>query len=273
MKPLIIYHSNCADGFSAAWCFWRQYRDEAEYYPGKYQEAPPDVTDREVYLVDFSYKRDVVTEMVSKASRVVLIDHHKSALEDLKDLPGLHYYTDINRSGAKLAWDFLYPGEDAPQVLKHVQDRDLWKFEIPRTREISAYVFSLEYTFENWDIIMTASPVEIIAMSHAGLAIERKHHKDIGELLKSVHRRMTIGGYEVPAANLPYTMSSDAGNIMAQGESFAACYMDTATHRVFSLRSTDDGVDVSVIAAGYGGGGHRNASGFKVPRDHALAKV
>lgn len=272
MKPLVIYHSNCADGFTAAWCFWREYGWEAEYHPGVYQESPPDVTGRTVYLVDFSYKRPVVEEMVSKAERVVLIDHHKSALEDLADLPGLQYYTDLNRSGARLAWDFLNPGEKPPEVLLHVEDRDLWKFQMPFTEAITSYVFSTDYTFDNWQVLMTASNHEIKAMAHAGMAINRKHQKDISELLKQTQREMVIGGYTVPVVNLPYTMSSEAGNIMAQGNLFAACYMDTGGHRVFSLRSTDGGLDVSEIAKQYGGGGHRNASGFKVSRDHELAR-
>jgi oligoribonuclease NrnB/cAMP/cGMP phosphodiesterase (DHH superfamily) len=36
-----------------------------------------------------------------------------------------------------------------------------------------------------------------------------------------------------------------------------------STH--FSLRSLDDKTDVSEIAKIYGGGGHRNASGIKIP--------
>ena len=36
---------------------------------------------------------------------------------------------------------------------------------------------------------------------------------------------------------------------------------------------TDDGLDVSAIAAQYGGGGHARAAGFKVPRDHELARA
>ncbi|WP_277343388.1 DHHA1 domain-containing protein [Pseudomonas viridiflava] len=36
------------------------------------------------------------------------------------------------------------------------------------------------------------------------------------------------------------------------------------------MRSTDEGLDVSEIAKLYGGGGHRNASGFRVPFGHEL---
>lgn len=280
-RPLVIYHANCVDGFSAAWCFWRYHRDTADYVAGVYQQDPPDVTGRDVYLVDFSYKRTVVEQMLKAANSVCLIDHHKTAIEDLQPLfmqdswtgepKQLAHFTDLNRSGATLAWDYLFPGEDRPLLLGHVEDRDLWRFKLPGTREIQAFVFSHEYSFELWDKLMSADQVELLKMTAAGAAIERKHHKDVAELVAVCKRRMVIGGHDVPVASLPYTLVSDAAHLMAQGEPFAACYWDTADGRVFGLRATDDGADVSDVAKQYGGGGHAKSAGFKVPRDHALA--
>lgn len=283
MKPLVIYHGNCADGFSAAWCFWRKYRDACDYLAGVYQQDPPDVTGRDVYLVDFSYKRAVVEQMLAQANSVCLIDHHKTAIEDLQPLfmqdswtgepKQLAHFTDLNRSGATLAWDYLFPGESRPLLLGHVEDRDLWRFKLAGTREIQAFVFSHEYTFEQWDRLMSAGQVELLQMTAAGAAIERKHHKDVAELVKVCQRRMTIAGHDVPVASLPYTLVSDAAHEMAQGQPFAACYWDTAAGRTFGLRATDDGLDVSEVAKQYGGGGHAKAAGFTVPREHALAQA
>lgn len=281
MRPLVIYHGNCADGFSAAWCFWRKYGTGADYVAGVYQQDPPDVTGRDVYLVDFSYKRAVVEQMLKAANSVCLIDHHKTAIEDLQPLfkqdswtgepKQLAHFTDLSRSGATLAWDYLFPGEDRPLLLGHVEDRDLWRFKLAGTREIQAFVFSHEYSFELWDKLMSADQVELLKMTAAGAAIERKHHKDVAELVGVCKRRMVIGGHDVPVASLPYTLVSDAGHLMAQGEPFAACYWDTAEGRTFGLRATDEGLDVSEVAKRYGGGGHAKAAGFEVPRDHALA--
>ncbi len=276
-RPLVIYHGNCADGFSAAWCFWRKYGAGADYVAGVYQQDPPDVAGRDVYLVDFSYKRAVVEQMLAAANRVTLIDHHKTAMDDLLALRSLDYgdrfgwFCDLNRSGATLAWDYLFPGEDRPLLLGHVEDRDLWRFKLAGTREIQAFVFSHEYSFDLWDKLMSADQVELLKMTAAGAAIERKHHKDVAELVAVCKRRMVIGAYDVPVASLPYTLVSDAAHLMAQGEPFAACYWDTAEGRVFGLRATDDGVDVSDVAKQYGGGGHAKAAGFKVPRGHVLA--
>ncbi len=179
--------------------------------------------------------------------------------------------TPSSYASGSLAWDYLFPGEDRPLLLGHVEDRDLWRFKLPGTREIQAFVFSHEYSFDLWDKLMSADQVELLKMTAAGAAIERKHNKDVAELVAVCKRRMVIGAYDVPVAGLPYTLVSDAAHLMAQGEPFAACYWDTADGRVFGLRATDEGVDVSEVAKQYGGGGHAKAAGFKVPREHVLA--
>lgn len=273
MKPLCIYHGNCADGFGAAWVFKTQADREFDFHAGVYQNEPPNVEGRDVYLVDFSYKRAVVEQIRERASRVVLIDHHKTAIEDLQpliDSKAIEALVDLNHSGAMLAWQWFHgPHMEAPALLKHIEDRDLWRFALAHTREIQANVFSYPYDFSVWDDLMNRPVEQLVA---EGQAIERKHFKDIEELTKVVTREFTIGGHTVPVANLPYTLTSDAGHLLAKGKPFAGCYWDTPDGRVFSLRSTEEGLDVSAIAKAYGGGGHRNASGFRVPYGHELAR-
>ena len=274
MKPLCIYHGNCADGFGAAWVFKRYADREFDFHAGVYQNDPPDVTGRDVYLVDFSYKRPVVERMREQATRLVLIDHHKTALDDLAPLieaKQIESMVSLENSGAMLAWRWFngHNDDEMPRLLRHIEDRDLWRFALHRTREIQACVFSHPYDFAVWDELMQTDPQKL---AEEGAAIERKHHKDIAELVKVCQRRMRIGGYEVWAASLPYTLTSDAGHLMAMGEPFAACYWDTADGRVFSLRSQDDGLDVSEIAKQFGGGGHAHAAGFRVPRTDPLAQ-
>jgi oligoribonuclease NrnB/cAMP/cGMP phosphodiesterase (DHH superfamily) len=290
MKPLCIFHGKCADGFTAAWAVHRALGDEVEFHPGVHQDAPPDVTKRHVILVDFSYKRPVLDEMFRVSESLLVLDHHKTAAEDLAGYrapfgPGWKRYLhdvyqdacenapqpyatfDMERSGAQIAWDFFVPDEPRPQLVDFVGDRDLWRFKLPMSREVNAFIFAHDYTFENWDYLnnMLADDAGARDVCARGQAIEKKHHKDVAELVSVMKRRMVIGGHDVPVANIPYTMTSDAGHLMAQGEPFAACYWDTPEGRVFSLRSTTDGLDVSAVAATYGGGGHARASGFRMP--------
>lgn len=288
--PLVIYHHNCADGFAAAWCFHHHHKRQVvhrappEFFGGKYGAPPPDVTGRDVYLVDFSFKRTVVEHMLATAHSVTLIDHHKTAIDELHPLstmPGtgllssepqrLRWFCDINRSGATLAWDYLFPGEPRPLLLGHIEDRDLWRFKLPHTREIGAAIFSLPYSMDTWDKLMAGDAHDLVALTAQGAAIQRKHTKDVAELVDTCRRRMVIAGTEVWAASLPHIFASDAGELMCQGEPFAAVYWDTAEHRQFSLRSREGGADVSAIAASMGGGGYKHAAGFRVTRDHQLA--
>lgn len=272
-RPLIIYHGNCADGFTAAWAAWRHFEGRADYHAGVYQDAPPDVTEREVYLLDFSYKYPVVMEMLKTASSITILDHHKSAAEELQNelsIAGCTGYAlygkfDMEKSGARLAWEHFHPDREVPALVKIVEDRDLWRFALEGTREIQAVIFSYPYDFAVWDNLAGRCESDRATLIAEGAAIERKHFKDVRELVQTFKRRMVIGGVEVWAANLPYTLTSDAGNLMAKGEPFAACYWDTPDGRVFSLRSLPEGADVSEIAKRYGGGGHKNASGFRLP--------
>ena len=263
---ICIYHGNCVDGFGAAWVV-RKALGEVEFFPGVHSEAPPDVTGKDVIFVDFSYKRPVLLEMATKANSILILDHHKSAQDDLVDLPSnVKTVFDMSRSGVMLAWDWFFPNQDPPRLLLHIEDRDLWRFALENTRQIQANLFSYPYDFAVWDDII-ATPVDDLVAE--GNAIERKHFKDMHELLGVTTREMVIGGHTIPVANLPYTFSSDAGHALAKGRPFAACYWDTPEGRVFSLRSSDAGVDVAEVAVMYGGGGHRNASGFKVSYEQA----
>ena len=292
-EKLCIYHGNCADGFGAAYAVWK-WDPSVTFHAGVYQDPPPDVTGKDVILVDFSYRRAVLEEMAKTARTITILDHHKSAAEDLDaftmksnrldemamsfdefqgwcEFNGIYPIRalfDIDRSGAMIAWQHFHR-VSPPRLFEHIQDRDLWRFALPGTREIQAMVFSHPYDFAVWDELVARcdDTAGWGAMIAEGKAIERKHFKDIDELLKVVTTRLVIGGHDVPVANLPYTMTSDAGHQLAQGEPFAACYWDTPAGRVFSLRSSDDGLDVAEIAKQFGGGGHKHAAGFRLGYD------
>jgi oligoribonuclease NrnB/cAMP/cGMP phosphodiesterase (DHH superfamily) len=275
MKPdICIYHDRCADGFTAAWAVRKKFGDSVQFVPGVYGEAPPDITGKDVLLVDFSYKRPVLEQMASVARTVTILDHHKTAAADLDGIgrfPNVDCTFDMNRSGAMITWEHFHD-KAAPNLVRYVQDRDLWHFALPGSREVSAFIFSYEYTFKNWDFLnslLGTKEEDTFGIQQAidgGGTIERKHFKDITELLAVSARPMLIGGHIVQVANLPYTMSSDAAGKLGEGAPFGACYMDTAKGRVFSLRSRGDAaIDVSDIAKSYGGGGHKNAAGFTMP--------
>jgi oligoribonuclease NrnB/cAMP/cGMP phosphodiesterase (DHH superfamily) len=265
-KLLCIYHGNCLDGFGAAWSVRHALGDNVEFYKGIHQQPPPDVLGRDVVLVDFSYSIKVMLELLRIADSVTILDHHISAHDELAGLlesDELKGLIDMDRSGAMIAWQWFNPELPAPRLIEHIQDRDLWRFELAGTREINSALSSYPFDFEVWDRLMAGGD-ELEALRRDGAAIERRLQQEVTALVESGVRRMTIAGYDVPVLNAPRAYVSDAGHIMAQGEPFAACYWDHPDGRSFSLRSSEQGVDVAEVAVRYGGGGHKHAAGFTV---------
>lgn len=265
MKKLIIYHGNCIDGFTAAWCCWKAYGPDAEFVPGIYGEPPPDVTGRDVLIVDFSYPRDVLVDMKWKAADLHVLDHHKTAQADLE---GLSYCTfDMNRSGAKMAEDWLGLGEQP--IVSYVQDRDLWRFELHRSREVNAFIGSLEQRFEEWSRanVMMQTPHGMERVVDQGEALLRAVDRYCREMAKQA-RICILAGYQVLTVNAPYINTSELVGYLASqdNDSFAVGWFQRGDGKYqYSLRSRST-FDVSAVAKQFGGGGHRNAAGFTVDK-------
>ena len=268
-KPLIIYHSPCADGFTSAWIAWKEFGDDADYLAQGYADNPeiPDVDNRIVYILDYAYRIDIMREIAERAETVIVLDHHKSAEEDLLPLfeEGLiEGEFDMERSGAGITWDFFHLGEDRPALVRHVEDRDLWNFTYPDTEAISIALFSYPYTFEAWDQFET----NVGKLISEGRILLRKHMKDVHELTDQT-MYLTIGGHKnIPTVNANYMFGSDLAAVLAEGQPFGAYFWVNANGEyVVGLRSNKDesqSVDVAEIAFAYGGGGHKHASGFRV---------
>jgi oligoribonuclease NrnB/cAMP/cGMP phosphodiesterase (DHH superfamily) len=88
-RPVILYHSNCADGFTAAWAAWLHFGDAAKYVPCHYGQPVYELEedDGDVYLVDFSYKmagmEALYARVLARGCRLVVLDHHETALKEL----------------------------------------------------------------------------------------------------------------------------------------------------------------------------------------------
>lgn len=294
-----IYHKNCADGFTAAWIAWHA---GAKNFLGFEYGQPLAVADfqhQHVLIADFSFDPQTLRNLAQYATSVTVLDHHKSAAAQLAEFEWINdgsfgdHVTlggsnirakfDMDKSGAMLTWRHFHPDhvEDyhANQLVRYVQDRDLWRFELPSSREVNAYIGAVEFNFDAWDELnrLLESKGGIHRAAEYGRVLNSKLFKDIHELLPVTTRKMVIGGHKVDIANLPFNMTSEAGNILAQraleeqGPAFGGTYFDLADGtRKFSLRSVGD-FDVSTIAAKYGmlfgttGGGHKNDAGFTAP--------
>jgi uncharacterized protein len=269
----IIYHANCSDGFASAYLLWKKYKDEATYIPFHYGvdlDYNTFSADDVVYIVDFSFKKPVLLELASKVEKIIVLDHHKTAAEELvPPFPHNIFCTfDMNKSGAMLTWEYLHSDQPPLKLVQYVQDHDLWQFKLPDSREICACIQSITFEFEVWDYLCTEldNPFSFNMLRLAGSAILLKLRQQIDTAVKNA-ALFKLGGYKIWAVNSTVNFSEVAGELaMREGCDFGvAWFMRVGGGGIiyqYSLRSRGD-FDVSVAAKEYGGGGHPAAAGFE----------
>lgn len=281
---ICIHHFPCDDGFASAWVARKRWPN-IQCIGTNYGQPFPDVDVRlrDILIADFSYKPDALREIIERGARsIVVLDHHKTAQADLADFvdgsdltadrvderPTIVARFDMERSGASLTWDFCFPGQPRPAFIAMIEDRDLWRMKLPGTRAFSLYLRSHPYDFEAWDVIAQEMVDDTATVLNEAHAIERFYDRKIAEMLPTATLK-SIGQWKgVPVAHAPYAFASDLANELLKAHPdapFAAVVVDSYGARTYSLRSTDDRQDVSEVARSFGGGGHRNAAGFRVP--------
>ena len=228
MKPLVIYHANCTDGFGAAFAAWLKLGDNAEYLPMDYGKVKtPENFDMKVslaakgntiYILDFSFPRPVMEALFAHSARVVWLDHHKTAFEmwcgswapkmKFSKTDDCYIELDDERSGALLAWEYFHPGIEVPELIQHIDDRDRWQFKMEGSRELHAVLASLKpWTFKQWDHILEETSrrandgTGIDSFYDDGTVLLRAHNQHVQAVLKQaktcvIHEATTYEGYE-----------------------------------------------------------------------------
>lgn len=267
MKSIIIlYHADCPDGFSAAWSAWKKFGDKAEYI-GVHHGAPPPagLKNRGIYFLDFAYPEEIMKGVISVNKRVTAIDHHVSREQAVKMTQDYSY--SVDNSGAVLAWKYFHSGKPVPRMLEYVEDIDLWKFRHKNVKEIGAFIGAFERNFKVWDKLVKNIQNGVFrkkAVAKGKIMLEHENRL-MAQLIDEGAKLVLFEGYEVYAVNAPHFFASYVGHLLMDKKLPMAIVWSEDKERVnVSLRS-DGTVDVSKIAAKYGGGGHKQSAGFDLP--------
>jgi hypothetical protein len=224
-----------------------------------------------VLFADIAPPAHAWADLAEQAGRLVVLDHHVSARERYLADPGLaervarnghQVRFDLSHSGAVLAWQHLHPEREPPALLAYVEDQDLWRFALPASREVNAAIGSHLRSFDVWGRL-AALPPETLAAE--GRPILRAQRIEVDRALSAAHP-VRLGALRLEAVNAR-TQRAEIGHELAERRAFGTpagvVYRLTGDQVHVSLYSVAD-FDVSGIAAGYGGGGHRSAAGFSV---------
>lgn len=216
----------------------------------------------------------------------------------------LNIHFDLNKSGARLSWEHFFPGTTLPLTLSHIEDMDLWRFSLPDTRAFSRALRLLPFDFTTWERLLAETEnlesSRYQRMLTEGHAIEEFFMREIDRLAQS-HLVMpaslrgeiidplqaarhgqailqaegqswqSIAGLAINADSL---FASELGNRLAElSGSFGLIWQLAADGEIKASLRAAGKVDLATIATRYGGGGHPNAAGFRMPAERFISEV
>ncbi len=264
----ILYHGGCPDGLGGAYAAWKKFGDTADYIPVKHGlPVPEHIAGKKLYFVDFCYPKEIMDKLASEATSLTVLDHHLGVKDIVESMP--EHVFDANHSGAVIAWHYFHPDASLPAMLKYIEDGDLYKFALPHSREILAYMYTsplLSSPFEHWDALIQKldDSEELERIVQAG-AVFQQYQEHVVENAVNHAELVRFEGFECYLAGTSGEFVSDTGNRLAiKRPPLALILSASAAGLRVSLRS-DGSVNVATIAQKYGGNGHPAASGFMIP--------
>lgn len=273
MKKICFYHAGCPDGFGAVWAVQGAWGESGRYVARGHEDRARmgECEDALVAFVDIAPGKDELRELAELTSQIVVLDHHVTArdrlasdasLVDALEAEGHHVHFDLSHSGAVLAWQYFRPDEEVPELLRYVEDQDLWNWTLPDSDAVNAAIASYPREFSVWDGLASES-MEVLA--EQGKPILRANRMEVERRLEHA-KPVALGTRRIEAINAS-TNRSQIGHQLAKraryGEEWGLVYRVEGSEVFGTLYSIGD-LDVSEVALGYGGGGHKNASGFRV---------
>lgn len=269
-KVMCYFHNDDMDGWASAAIVLKKHPN-AKFIGYNYEKTVPHigiiVGYDIVYMVDCSCSLDDMKFLKENNKKFVWIDHHaKKVWEVIKelDIDGLRD-TGNNHSACVLTWKYLYPNRKIPSILKHIEDMDIWKWKLKYTDEINLALF-IDYK-GNLDKISTL--LRESKSRHTNLIKSGTYYKKVREnqvnFLVSNTTKSKMFGYNCGIVNSPIHTSFVGHSILDtyKDVDIAVIWYERDSNIVVSLRSRD-AINVADIAGLYGGGGHKNASGFRI---------
>lgn len=270
-RRILIYHHPCLDGMGAALAAYLRFGDEIECVPASYSNPPPGIPDdAEVIVADISWDPEAMAELKARSKKLVVIDHHATALRRLQGQEGRIAHESwlvMDRSGCVLTYEYLHPGQPVPEFFLRIQDQDLWRWEYPENDEFIEALSALPMTLEAWIEAYEAGTQRLIDQGRSIVryrnSIVESHASECA--LAGLFPGPGGGFYVAPVISAPRMLRNHMAHALMRrypDAPFSAVYVDLGDgRREWSLRSGPDRVSVLEVAEVLGGGGHRDAAG------------
>ncbi|MDB5870118.1 MAG: phosphoesterase [Polaromonas sp.] len=270
-QPLIIYHGRrCPDGFASALAAWLFYEGRAEFLgldhgDIKSVDELPALAGRAVYILDFSFSPEIMQAIDERAAKLVMLDHHKSAAEKLTGFAcrcGVVHF-DMQKSGARLAWEFFHPDVPVPGLVRFIEDRDIWVWQYPESAGFLSALDMEAFDFARWRDIAAFDPAQLTEFMARGQAMDEKFRKLAADIAEGA-QPIVFNGHSGLMVNVPGVFHSLIGHLLAQKSGTFALMWSAAKGGIKVGMRSQPGFDCIPLAESMGGGGHAQACGFRM---------
>jgi len=288
---IVLYHGGCNDGIASAWVAHTRFGEAAEYVAWYYGNPLPDLTGKLVYLLDISLTPELLESARVGVVGMVVIDHHASTLRHISHVTGVvsnseflnhlddpensrvYLMADERYSGAVLSWMFFneagYIPENqmddlVPRILLHIQDYDLWTRKLRGTNQLNAWLRSGKLTIDRFTAAIDFDGSIIPEILPAGDALIAYDEKIVATLVRDYVQVFNFDGISVATVGAPSHLRNEVADLLVDKYSMVVTWTVRENLVVYSLRS-DGGMDVSLVAERFGGGGHIKSASFTLP--------
>lgn len=268
---LCIYHMVDHDGKGSAAIVKSVYPD-VEFLPFNHDsEIPYDLIEKhdKIIICDIALPLDYMFELNKKID-LTWIDHHVSMIEayDGKIKEGETPIKGIRQVGTAamiLTWKYFYPNKKVPLGIKLLGLNDVFDLTDKRVRPFEYAMQALGVNKPNekiWNQLIN-DEVEINPMVERGRAILSYIHNRNYRLVRAEAFVSEFEGYKCICANIPqgYSEFYDSLDNLDEFDIMVNFFMNKKNCWNLSFYTARDDIDVSKVAAKFGGGGHAKAAG------------
>jgi oligoribonuclease NrnB/cAMP/cGMP phosphodiesterase (DHH superfamily) len=290
-KKLVLTHANCVDGCCSRAILEEQYGTEAVYiavdhidydpkFADKYElfmNQVKDVKNTHVIMSDICLPASYIDMFLENQNKVTILDHHKTAMPIIESFEKrinegeqlaleLHCSKDNDKSGAMLTWEYIKGNTPAPDLVVYISEGDRWDFQHEETKYFYSGLLDGKepnsYTSEDWlKILKDKTFVEEFVK--VGKPIYDTFMATV-ESYANTAVPVVLNGKSGLMAFAPSAYRNEIGNILAlRSNGFGLIVEEKVGKISCSLRSVAP-FDIDDIAKKFGGGGHAQASAFKL---------
>ena len=269
---LCIYHVADHDGKGSAAIVKRVFPDAELCGLNHDMDIPYDLIEShdKIVVCDISLPLEYMFKL-SETKDFTWIDHHISVIEEYENAMANGEHDPIKglrRSGTaaiELTWEYFHPNEALPEGVKLLAMNDVYDLSDDR-------VFPFEYAFQSfgvnrpddpiWDEVFN-STLDINLTVQKGEAIMSWINIRNYRLVRGISFTSSYKGLKCICANMPQgkSMFFDSLPHIRTFDFMVNFFMNKKNQWNLSFYTYKDNVDVSKIAAEFGGGGQQKAAG------------